>query len=95
MNVIKINTKRSGHHNREKDPWYQSKAWKQTKQIAETEVPKLCPMCLEEGVKKEGTVLDHIIQRKLGGSDTDMTNFRWLCKHHDAVNQARQSNRAK
>jgi 5-methylcytosine-specific restriction endonuclease McrA len=95
MNIIKINRSKSNHSKRQRDPFYQGKQWKNTKAIAETEVSKLCPFCLEEGVKTIGTVLDHIIQRKLGGSDTDMKNFRWLCKKHDAINQARQANRSK
>lgn len=94
MNIIKINTNKTYSKSRV-DTFYQSKEWKATKAIAETEVSKLCPFCLEEGVKTIGTILDHIKQRILGGSDTDMKNFRWLCGHHDAVNRAIQSNRSR
>jgi hypothetical protein len=93
MNVIKINTKKT-YRKSARDPFYQSKEWKALKKTAESELSTLCPMCADEGVKKEGDVWDHEQQRKLGGKD-DVTNLRKLCFHHDAVNRARQSNRSR
>ena len=95
MNILKINRPKSGHYSRVKDPYYQSKAWKLQLKWAEAEIPKFCAMCKEEGVEgMTGKVLDHIKQRKKGGAD-DISNYRWLCGHHDAVNQARQSNQVR
>lgn len=92
MNVIKINTKKV--YKTQRDSYYQSKQWKNLKKQAEAELPTVCPICAEEGIKKEGDVWDHIEQRKLGGMD-DIKNLRKLCFHHDAVNRARQSNRSR
>ena len=90
MKVIKLNKKKN--YKAERDPYYQSKAWKLLKGAAESQLSTLCPMCKEEGVVKEGDVWDHVKQRKLGGKD-ELDNLRKLCFHHDAVNRARQSNR--
>jgi 5-methylcytosine-specific restriction endonuclease McrA len=92
MNVIKPNRKRYNKGNR--DPYYQSSNWKRLKKQAEAELPTTCPMCKAEGVIKEGDVWDHIKQRALGGKD-EISNLRKLCFHHDAVNRAIQSNRAR
>lgn len=95
MNVIKINRNKSGHHNRERDPFYQSKGWKIRRKDYFSRFP-WCIDCLAEGIYRLATILDHIWQRSLGGPDfPDDEGFRGLCKHHDAIRQARQSNRAK
>lgn len=45
----------------------------------------LCEMCLDEGVTRPATKVDHIKPLALGGSDDD-GNTRNLCDpHHDGV----------
>lgn len=48
-------------------------------------------MCYREGTIKEGTYLDHITQRKLGGTD-EHSNLQSLCSTHHNSKSAEEGN---
>lgn len=80
----KLRTKKGRWPN--KDPYYQSKEWKQLRAYKLSLNP-LCEDCEDIGQTTEATVIDHIIPRKQGGKDT-IDNLRSRCKHHNAVKTA-------
>lgn len=73
-------------YNGSRDPYYQSKEWKQLRAY-KLSINPLCEDCEDEGKVTEGTVVDHVRPRNQGGSD-DLPNLRTRCKHHNAIKTA-------
>lgn len=74
-------------YNGSKDPFYQTKEWKQDR-LAHLMSNPLCVICEREGITREATVSDHIIPINQGGDKWDWNNRQALCKHHNAVKTA-------
>ena len=60
------------------DRFYSSAIWRKTRAAHRAREP-LCRMCAEAGRIKAGDVVDHIVERRDGGSDYDPTNLQTLC----------------
>jgi 5-methylcytosine-specific restriction endonuclease McrA len=70
-----------------RDPYYQSKEWKQLRAY-KLQLNPLCEDCLElENRVTEGHTVDHIIPRKQGGKDS-IENLRTRCKFHNSQKTA-------
>ncbi len=71
-----------------RDPFYQTKEWKQDAKMHLTTHP-LCVLCetLEQRVTV-ATVSDHIIPIKQGGDKWDWKNRQGLCNRHNAIKTA-------
>ena len=69
-----------------KDPYYQTKEWKQIRAY-KFQLNPLCEDCQDEGKTTPTHTIDHIVPRKQGGSDS-IDNLRSRCKHHNAVKTA-------
>ena len=63
---------------RKLDSFYSSKDWKATRKAYFVRNP-LCEHCDLNGVLKSGDVVDHIVERRDGGSDHDFSNLQTLC----------------
>jgi len=59
--------------------FYQSKEWKAFRKWYESQHPRLCMKCLEQGITKEAKYLDHIIPISQGGARLSEANVQWLC----------------
>lgn len=70
-----------------KDPFYQTKEWKQDRLLHLMNNP-LCIICQTEGRTREATVSDHIIPINQGGDKWNWNNRQPLCKHHNAIKTA-------
>lgn len=83
------------------DPFYQSQAWKRTKQAFKLSTTTLedgrtvsntmCIECYKQGIIKPGHSIDHIVRIKDGGSRTDFNNLQNLCEYHHASKSAKES----
>ena len=60
------------------DQFYQGKRWRYLRNSYIRKNP-LCVMCGDNGIIKEGNVVDHIIPRRQGGSDYNLDNLQTLC----------------
>jgi len=70
-----------------RDPYYQSKEWKQLRAY-KIGINPICEDCLElENRTEPGHTVDHIIPRNQGGKD-DLSNLRTRCKRHNAIKTA-------
>lgn len=65
--------------------FYQSREWEATKRAKRAEGPAFCRVC---GSTKR-LILDHIVERKDGGADFDLSNLEWLCTAHHNAKTAR------
>ena len=68
-----------GQQRRAHDPFYDSKAWKLTRQAQLFEFP-LCKHCEALALITPATVVDHINPRSRGGADLDRANLQSLCE---------------
>jgi 5-methylcytosine-specific restriction endonuclease McrA len=101
MNIAK--TKRPWEKSRQSsspDCFYQSKQWQSIRNSFRSMTTtinhfnlsnKLCIECYKEGTIKEANVVDHILQRKHGGTD-DYDNLQSLCDHHHNIKSANEGN---
>lgn len=73
------------------DPFYQSIAWRCTRQAI---LRRDCYRCtwVEDGQRctARAVVVDHIVARSAGGAPLDPANLRGLCRQHDAGRHAEQ-----
>jgi len=70
-----------------RDPYYQSKEWKQLRAY-KLSINPLCQDCEElENRTEAGHTVDHIVPRKQGGKDI-IGNLRTRCKRHNAIKTA-------
>lgn len=67
------------------DPFYGSKAWRAMREAFIRANP-FCKICA-----KEGTTVDHIQPRRLGGASFDPSNLQTLCKRCDQVKRGKES----
>lgn len=65
-----------------RDPFYNSRAWRELRAAA---LHRDCHTCVTPGCRRRAEVVDHIVPRKAGGSDS-VANLRSLCRTCD--NQA-------
>jgi 5-methylcytosine-specific restriction endonuclease McrA len=89
-----------GHRNT-RDPHYQSTAWKKMVDYIWLRDNGTCQICLSEGKlkplirgtnnKEQQGIVDHKVQRKMGGTDED-DNLQLVCNHHHAVKSANEGN---
>lgn len=92
MKLKKIIRPKVGHATRVHDPFYTSQAWQKYRKAFLADFP-FCVDCQNEGVTTMALVVDHIHQRSKGGADfPPFSGLRGLCRHHDSVRQAKQSN---
>lgn len=61
---------------------YQSKRWKQTRQIVLSRDNFCCVECEKEGLVEPATVVDHIVAINQGGSVFGLDNLQSLCSMH-------------
>lgn len=81
----KVRTRKG--YNGSRDPFYQTKQWKQDRLAHLMSIP-LCVICEREGRTREATVSDHIIPIKQGGDKWDWSNRQALCGHCNALKTA-------
>lgn len=67
------------------ESFYQSPEWEATKRAKRAQGPAFCRVC---GSTKR-LILDHIVERKDGGADFDLSNLEWLCTPHHNAKTAR------
>jgi len=72
------------------DPFYKTALWLKARAVVMMEEP-ICRMCQ----KRETTMVDHVIPRKLGGSDLARDNLQGLCAHCHAIKTARDGSRSR
>jgi 5-methylcytosine-specific restriction protein A len=81
--------------------YYQSHDWKRKVEAIWQRDKSLCQLCLEKGIihqlergikdmNRQGTV-DHVIQRKAGGTD-ELDNLRLIGSNHHATKSAMEGN---
>lgn len=82
-----LGQKRKSSNRREDKRFYDSKAWKLTRQNQLYSTP-YCEACHAAGTLTDCTTgghIDHIVRRKDGGSPHDTSNLQTLCRlHHDS-----------
>lgn len=61
------------------DPFYKSKTWRGLCAAVKRRAHSRCEV---RGCLSRGRVVDHIVSRRAGGSDT-LDNLRLLCRGHD------------
>jgi 5-methylcytosine-specific restriction endonuclease McrA len=61
------------------DPYYSSKAWRD---LRAARLAMDGHQCTVPGCTARATIVDHIITRRAGGTDT-LSNLRSLCRAHD------------
>jgi 5-methylcytosine-specific restriction protein A len=66
--------------NKKPEGFYQSKQWKQARELALNRDYHLCVMCKANGVTRIATHVDHIKPIRLGGDKLSLTNLQSLCK---------------
>ena len=64
--------------------FYRTSTWRKLREAYITEHP-LCELCSQLGRITVGTVVDHIIERRDGGHDTDKDNLQTLCNRCHTV----------
>lgn len=75
----RANAKRRADKDQAKlDRFYNSPMWKRARTAHRAREP-LCRMCAEAGIIKAGDMVDHIVERRDGGSNYDTTNLQTLC----------------
>ena len=62
------------------DPFYHSRVWRRLRTGA---LDRDGHTCAVPGCKVKATVVDHVVGRRSGGTDT-LANLRCLCAHHDS-----------
>jgi 5-methylcytosine-specific restriction endonuclease McrA len=72
---LSINKKNRGNPDAE---FYNSTTWRKARRIYLNEHP-FCAICLQKGVYKKATVVDHIIPIRKGGERLNPENFQSLC----------------
>lgn len=83
--------------NRERQLFYQSKAWAEARGLALKRDNFLCVQCLKTGTIKEADVVHHIIEVKDDFTKAlELDNLESIChKHHNAVHKKRVEQRRK
>lgn len=84
------------------DGFYQSVQWKRIKEVFwsgfwewnERVSNRFCRDCFKKGIKTLAKYVDHIIQRKLGGSD-EQENLQGLCQSCHNSKSAHEGNQMK
>src|SRR5262249_47698812 len=61
------------------DPYYSTKAWLDVRHMV---LRRDHNRCVVPGCGRRATIVDHILSRREGGSDTP-NNLRSLCRQHD------------
>lgn len=92
MEVIK--TKKKERTGAPKDPFYNSKQWRQFRNHYIKQNP-YCVECAKKGRVELSTVADHIQQRSQGGMDFEYSNLQALCDRCHNIKRAEESKRAK
>ncbi len=85
---------RKPHQDRGRDPYYQTKEWREIRQKVFIRDKGLCQECKREGIIRASgkyAVVDHIIPRNRGGSDTE-ENLELMCKKHHDIKSAKERN---
>ena len=77
------------------DKFYHTTAWRTLRSAFISKYP-LCKMCTEAGKVVPADVVDHIVERRDGGSDLDPRNLQSLCHacHNDKTQQERRNRNA-
>ena len=75
----------------ELDAFYSGKHWRKARTAHRAREP-LCRHCSRRGVIKPGDVVDHIVERRDGGSNYDPANLQTLCHqcHHTKTIEERE-----
>src|SRR5262245_33767224 len=63
------------------DPFYRSPAWRRLRAAV---LERDAHQCTVRGCRDRAVVVDHIVGRRVGGSDT-LANLRSLCREHDQM----------
>lgn len=73
------------------DKFYGSRVWQKLRAAYIAKHP-LCCMCMEVNRVVPADVVDHIVERRDGGADTDWNNLQSLCHacHNDKTQQERR-----
>jgi len=87
--------------NRKHKPWgnnthrkiYDSAKWKSLREVMLDSIP-LCEECSKKGIKREATIVDHIIRIKDGGPIWDTDNLQCLCRKCHNSKTAHESNKS-
>lgn len=74
------------------DPFYQSSEWKKIR-ARKLEMNPFCECEKCKGKKVKAEMVDHILEIKLGGSRTDMSNLMSLTNRCHAKKSAKTKNR--
>lgn len=73
--------------------WYAKANWRKLRAWVLNRDP-LCRLCLEEGIVREATEVDHIIpRRERPDLSFDLDNLQALCKPHHSQKTAREMHR--
>ena len=83
----KKKTRFNDKHISENASFYQSRTWQKVRKAFFSTHP-LCLWCEQEGVVKEGDVVDHIVEIKDGGAELSLDNLQTLCHRHHAQKTA-------
>ena len=90
-------TKKTGYkkkHESINNKFYHSKQWYELRNWFIKQYP-ICKWCEEEGIVKEGNVVDHIQEIIDGGEQLDQNNLMTMCHscHNKKTNYARKKRR--
>tara|TARA_R110000803_G_scaffold202313_1_gene267422 strand:+ start:1649 stop:2005 length:357 start_codon:yes stop_codon:yes gene_type:complete len=80
----------TSYSDKEYSAFYHTKQWKSIRNYY-IQMNPLCELCDMEGYTIQGQCVDHITPRRLGGSDTNLSNLQTLCNSCHASKTGKES----